>query len=278
VGKVHILDEIAELARREYPYGRPGVRPPEPLYKAAEEERFMRAKQAMVAMEADYVRAPKEIKKEGLSEYFLYTIEGTETIPNGWSKRLPSFDAHGVPVVNLYKYEEERYGTRVIRFLSFKNDKDHELGETPIPGGTIKVYRVVDPEYHLSYEGNSTFKYIPVDEDVELNLGAVETVLVEAVLMDYKTDNYEFDKEGNISGWEEIRLFEVSVNNTRHVPVMVDIRRNFDTSHWELEKSGEYASYEKVDLDTVKFLLTLEPRSQKKFAYTLTTFRGSRKR
>ena len=31
---------------------------------------------------------PKEIKKEGLSEYFLYTIEGTETIPNGWSKRL----------------------------------------------------------------------------------------------------------------------------------------------------------------------------------------------
>jgi hypothetical protein len=27
----------------------------------------------------------KEIVKEGLSEYFLYTIEGTETIPIGWS-------------------------------------------------------------------------------------------------------------------------------------------------------------------------------------------------
>ena len=32
--------------------------------------------------------APKEIIKEGLSEYFIYTIEGTETIPNGWSKRM----------------------------------------------------------------------------------------------------------------------------------------------------------------------------------------------
>src|SRR5687768_183535 len=31
---------------------------------------------------------PKEIIKEGLSEYFIFTIEGTETIPNGWSKRL----------------------------------------------------------------------------------------------------------------------------------------------------------------------------------------------
>ena len=32
--------------------------------------------------------APKEIIKEGLSEYFIYTIEGTETIADGWSKRM----------------------------------------------------------------------------------------------------------------------------------------------------------------------------------------------
>ena len=37
----------------------------------------------------------KEIIKEGLSEYFIYTVEGTETIPNGWSKRMRSFDADG---------------------------------------------------------------------------------------------------------------------------------------------------------------------------------------
>ena len=30
VGKVHILDQIAELARREYPYGRPGEVVPMP--------------------------------------------------------------------------------------------------------------------------------------------------------------------------------------------------------------------------------------------------------
>ena len=36
---------------------------------------------------------PKEIIKEGLSEYFIYTIEGTETIPNGWSKRMRSLEA-----------------------------------------------------------------------------------------------------------------------------------------------------------------------------------------
>ena len=41
---------------------------------------------------------PKEIIKEGLSEYFIYTIEGTETIPNGWSKRMRSFEAADRPV------------------------------------------------------------------------------------------------------------------------------------------------------------------------------------
>ena len=42
-------------------------------------------------------KAPKEVVKEGLSEYFIYTIEGTETIPNGWSKRLRSLEAAKVP-------------------------------------------------------------------------------------------------------------------------------------------------------------------------------------
>ena len=121
----------------------------------------------------------KEIKKEGLSEYFLYTIEGKETIPTGWSKRLLSFDVDEVPVVNLYKYEEERYGTFVVRFLSFKNDKEHELGETPIPGGMLKVYRNAGGEGHLSYTGQSSFKYVPVDEDVELNLSVVADNIID---------------------------------------------------------------------------------------------------
>ena len=108
---------------------------------------------------------PKEIVKEGLSEYFLYTIEGTETIPNQWSKRLPSFDADQIPVVNLYKFEEEMYGPDVVRYLSFKNDGEHKLGQTPIPGGMLRVYRSVDRQGHLSYEGQSAFKYIPVGEE-----------------------------------------------------------------------------------------------------------------
>ena len=37
----------------------------------------------------------KKVVKEGLSEYFMFSIEGTETIKNGWSKRMRAVTAEG---------------------------------------------------------------------------------------------------------------------------------------------------------------------------------------
>jgi hypothetical protein len=281
VGKVHILDQIAELARRDYPYGRPTA----PVLGDYFGRQGRAVKQDMEELEVRFALTPtsppalgkaKAIVKEGLSEYFLYTIEGTETIPNGWSKRLKSFDVDDVPVVNLYKYEQERYGPSVVRFLSFKNDEEHNLGETPIPDGTLKVYRGVDEAKHLSYEGQSSFKYIPVDEEVELNLGAVQDVVVEPTLMEFQTSNYRFESDGDIAGWDEVRRFRVEVRNTRDVPVKVEIRRNFDTTYWTLERTGQIDEFEKIDMDTVEFTVSLAPQSRRQFEYTVTTYHGTR--
>jgi hypothetical protein len=283
VGKIHQLDKVVELARRQYPYGRPGV---------VEYDKVMRdlkldggfAHYAFGAFGDDDAAGfgiagsrPREIKKEGLSEYFLYTIEGTEKIADKWGKRLISFNVEEVPVVNLYKYEEERSGRTVVRFLSFENDEEHKLGDTPIPGGILKVYRNADEQGHLSYTGQSSFKYIPVDEDVELNLGAVANVVVEPTLMHFETRNYMFDRHRNISGWDEVRKFKIEVRNTREIPVKVEIKRNFPMQYWDLKKSGDFGQFEKVDLDTVKFTLILEPRSKQVFEYILTTCHGVRR-
>jgi len=279
VGKVHIIDQIAQLARRQYPYDRPGQE-----IEAETRHRGMRVvREKFAAFDGETILAagvvPKraEIKKEGLSEYFLYTIDIPETIPTGWSKRLISFDADDVPVVNLYKFEQERYGNSVIRFLSFKNDEDHELGGTPIPGGMLKVYRNIDADNHLSYTGQSSFKYIPVDEDVELNLGGVGDVVVEPKLMDFKTENFRFDRNRNVSGWDAVRTFRIEVRNTRDIPVKVEIKRNFKDQYWTLKNLSETGKFEKEDFDTVKYTLELRPRSKQQFEYTLRTYYGERR-
>jgi hypothetical protein len=276
VGQVHMLDQIATLARRPYPYGSPLPTPmPQPATPAPAAARggAMGGRGGGVMMEMAAQAAPREIVKEGLSEYFLYTIEGTETIENGWSKRLQSFDVNNVPVVNLYKYEQERYGNSVIRFLSFTNDEKHELGDTPIPNGLLKIYRNVGGQGNLSYTGQSDFKYIPVNEEVELNLGSVANVVVEPKLMDYKTENYRFDSTGSISGWDEVRTYEIEVRNTRDIAVKLEIKRNFPTNFWQITTGDKYVAY---DADTIQYTLDMQPNSKQKLTYTLRTYHGIR--
>ncbi|MHC4337835.1 MAG: hypothetical protein ACYSTG_07815, partial [Planctomycetota bacterium] len=274
-GKIHILDQIAELARRQYPHGRPGELRPWTFTKRVDSAVLKYEAETYLGV-ADAEGKRREIKKEGLSEYFLYTIEGEETIPTGWSKRMLSFEAKKVPVINLYKYDQRKYGNAVVRFLSFKNDTEHDLGKTPIPGGMLKVYRTVDQDQHLSYVGQSSFKYIPVDEDVELNLGPVADVVVEPTLMDFKTERYTFNRHGNISGWDEVRTFKVEVRNTRDLDVKIEIKRRFDTNQWKLEKGTDFSNYEQLDKNTVKFTLLLEPRTRQQFNYILRTYHGER--
>ncbi|MHC4458029.1 MAG: DUF4139 domain-containing protein [Planctomycetota bacterium] len=279
VGKVHLLDRIAQLAQQQWPHGRPGIRP------YLDEDKKLRGLKEDVSV--DYLRQlgvagdfisldRKEIRKEGLSEYFLYTIEGTETIAHQWGKRLLSFDVKDIEVKSLYKYDEQRWGQQTMRFVTFANDEEHNLGQTPIPNGTVRIYRQADGQGHLSYIGGTNIKYIPVDEEVELNLGFARLVTVEPALMDFQMDNFIFDRKGNITGWDEVRTWKIEIANTRELPVDVEITRGFDTAYWELQFDAEEVSYEKHDATHARFKTKVEPRSKRIFTYTVTTYHGVR--
>ncbi|HUT31645.1 MAG TPA: DUF4139 domain-containing protein [Sedimentisphaerales bacterium] len=283
VGQVHLLDQIAELARRQYPYGSPIPLGPVDVSGSGVSAhwRFGDDKVPLLGdMPTDHAvffgadrLQRKEIKKEGLSEYFLYTIEGTETIPDKWGKRLMSFEEDEIEVKSLYKYDEERYGQQTIRFVSFANDEEHNLGKTPIPNGDVKIYGLADSEGYLSYVGGTSTKYIPVNEEVELNLGAARLVTVEPKLMDFQTANYRFDRHKNIAGRDEIRTWKMEIMNTRTLPVEIEITRGFGTAYWSLKAD---IPYEKHDVSSARFKLEVEPRSKRTFNYTVTTYHGVR--
>jgi len=276
VGQVHILDEIAQLARRQYPYDRPGmIEHDEYAFKKDVSITNGEYKTETLGRRQNWFAdlKAKEIKKEGLSEYFLYTIEGTETIPNEWGKRLLSFEAEDIAVESLYKYEEQQWGNQAIRFVKFANDDKHNLGQTPIPNGNVKIYSHADEQGYLSYVGGTAIKYIPVDEEVELNLGPARLVKIEPKLMDFKTGNYRFDNRGNIAGWDEIRTWKIEITNTRTLPIQLEITRGFGTAYWMLQSESPY---EKHDARHARFMMELEPRSKQAFEYTIRTYHGTR--
>jgi len=292
VGKLELLDEIAKLAKRQPPYGGRGYSgdPFGPVEELAAPRMMMQrgkmelAESSGTGVGDSFAPAPKEVAKEGLSEYQLYTIEGTETIPNQWSKRLPSFDVQGIPVENLYKHDPLRYGKSLVRFLSFVNDEDHKLGDNPIPGGDMRVFHALknQPNAPLAFAGQSSFQYIPIGEDVELQLGAVDDVIVEVTLMEMKTGNLDYSSgnqhapRGDLIGWEETNTFEVKIQNTRSIPAKVEVTRHLPSTQWELDYSGDYGTYEKIDADTIRFTQTLPAASERTFTYTVTWPMGTR--
>jgi len=276
VGKIHLIDQIIDLAQREYPYATPIEIAIAQEVPAAAKELVIEAEELMLRAEATAELKRKEIVKEGLAEYFLFTIEGEETIPHGWSKRLPSFRKDEIPVVNLYRFEEESWGSQVMRFLSFVNDEEHGLGQAPLPDGPVKAFRRLDGAGHLCFVGSTTTRYIPKGGEIELALGPDKGVIVEPKLVKFSTDHYLFDSAGNIEGWDEIHTFNIQVENRRHLPIKVEIWRNFPTNSWELVNEGEYGSFEKIDLDTVKYTLQLPAHTNRSFTYKLTIHQGKR--
>lgn len=269
VGVIRLVEEIANLARA----GRPG-----PLTALAQSDQPAEGKvmlraayAAMDKAEKLAAAAPREVLKEGVGEYFLYTVEGRDTIPNGWAKRLPSFRVADVPLASYYKFEKERWGDRVARYYRFKNDKPSHLGTEPLPDGDVKALRLASDDSLYAFVGSTSVKYIPLNEEVELELGNDLEVLVKPTLINWVKTDVQFDQQGNIKGWTIKEKWQIDLQNSKDIDVMVDVRRHFQ-GDWALATE---AKYEKVDATKAKFVTPLKPREKRTIAYEVTTRHGS---
>ena len=120
VGKINLVEKIADLARRQ------GIAAPgkgsaayREMLKYEAEKSFSKA--SLVSRD-DYAKDgdatdEKKVVKEGVSEYFMFSVEGSETISNGWSKRMPAVRADGVSFDIVYRLRTYQYGPRPVRFL-----------------------------------------------------------------------------------------------------------------------------------------------------------------
>ena len=188
--------------------------------------------------------APKQVAKEGLGEYFIYTIEGTKTIPNAWSKRLRSLEAAKVPMKIQYRYRPAEYGEQLVRMYLLTNDKDSKLGTTPLPDGAFRIFRQNGRD-GLSFLAAQAIKYVPIGDKIELNLGPDPEVIFELVkLRTWRGDLWvqvngadilrrvdepgvQIEINSSVAGWDEHTLFAQRVRNYTKKPIDLEIRRAF---------------------------------------------------
>ena len=273
VGVVNLVEKIAQLARGKVPAPGPSR---SALRGRAMNRAIAKAEQAVggLGLEEGMKAAPR-IVKEGLSEYFIFTVEGRQTVKNGWSQRMVSFKARQVPFEILYRYRPHQYGPRPVRFFILANDIEHKMGSSPLPDGIIRVFRDNGRDGLAYYTAQST-KYIPIKEKIELNVGTDDQIVYERSVLDVARSHFIFDEKPRVPqvvGWDEARTFQEEVRNYRAEPIRMEIRHVLSGDvEFAMEDSPKLFDYR-----TVQY--TIEVLSRKEHRWTSdATFHQGRNR
>jgi hypothetical protein len=231
--------------------------------------------------------AAKEVVKEGLGEYFIYTIEGTETIRSGWSKRLRSLEAAKVPLKIQYRYRPQEYGEKLVRMYLLTNNKESRLGTTPLPDGTFRLFRKNGRD-GLSYLAGQTIKYIPIGDKIELNLGTDPEVIFDLIKLRTGRDDVwmqvhgadifrrvdepgvDIEVSSSVAGWDDHTVFAQRVRNYTKKPIDMEIRRTFP-GHVVFRSQLDAKNH---DFQTVQYTAAIKPGEKAELLYEILQRQG----
>ena len=297
VGTINLVEKIAQLAQiRMDDVSALGVEKRERLRRSVAKDAMMRQGmpgsmvfgRGMVMDAAAEMPEEKQIVKEGLSEYFIFSIPGTETIPNGWSKRLRAIEAAEVPFTVQYRYRPMEYGDRLVRLYTFKNDEACKLGGSPLPDGVIRVFRDNGRD-GLSYLAQVPTKYIAIGDKVEVNLGEDPEVIFELIKLRAARDNVwmqlhgadlfrkvgepgvDIDVNSSVAGWDDREVYTQRIRNYTAKPIEVEVRRAFP-GHVEFRSA--LPGVKLHDFQTVQFSTTVPAGEKADCLFELVRHQG----
>ncbi|MCK5696788.1 MAG: DUF4139 domain-containing protein [Gammaproteobacteria bacterium] len=241
IGKINLVEQVNDLVgQAQYKKEK---------RKRVKQDMSLRIAKATMSQRAGFYFASnelmekeKEVEKDSLSEYTIFTIDGTETIPNQWSKRLRSGFSKDINIDIIYRYRPREYGDHLARILLFTNNKKSSLGDAPLPEGKIQLYQK-NKQNTLTYIAGVTLKYTSVDDKVELNTGVDPDIYFDLmslknwkdmIWMHYRKANVYrrigdghiiVDHNSRVAGWNEHQMFAQHVRNYTDNPINVEIRR-----------------------------------------------------
>ncbi len=287
VGTINLVEKIADLATRPAPTSIPLVK-----RKLGERENLRRRFSGAIA-EAErgggigggggfggMGEKPKEVVKQGVSEYFLFAIDGREDIKQQEPKRLVALKAVNVPLECLYKLTDRDGGTGFTKYYRFENTKlldddgnerdlpsMENLGLSPLPDGRVRLFSEYGNQ-DLAYVGGTTTKYVPIGDRVEVNVGADSDITIARRLKDQQISNIvarqykrrlddEFVLLYDMVDHDETFVYEEEIVSGKPVDVRVELERRFDANvvlwaedappaDWESNEPGAYVDLHEI--------------------------------
>jgi len=288
VGTINLVEKIADLATRPAPGGWRALgekRRSEIFHKFNEATReaddlFGDADPGRVPKRKPPEK-PKQVIKQGLSEYFLFTIAGREDIKDKEPKRLVSMKVADVPLECIYKLPDRDGGKHFTKYYRFKNlkllddagdEKDvpdmENLGVSPLPDGNVRLFSEYENK-DLAYVGGTTTKYVPIGDRVEVNVGRDSDITIARRLKDRRITNVvarqykrrindEFVLYYDLIDYDETFVYEEEIVSGKLVLAKVELERRFDANvvlwgsegkpkDWDSDEPGAYVDLHEVE-------------------------------
>jgi len=287
VGTINLVEKIADLATRPAPTSYAERDDGERSEMREKFKKHLRLAEPSAdapaetpAPPANGGGKPKKVIKQGLSEYFLFTIEGREDIKDKQPKRLVSMKVAEVPLECFYKLTDRDGGTQFTKYYRFKNlkllDENGEekkladmenLGTSPLPNGMVRLFS----EYRnkdLAYVGGTTTKYVPIGDRVEVNVGRDQDITIIRRLKDQRITNvvarqYKRRLDDtwvlyyDLIDYDETFFYEEEIVSGKPVVAKTEIERRFDANvvlwgsdgkpeDWESNEPGAYVDLHEV--------------------------------
>jgi len=274
VGRINLVEKIADLARR---YGiavpKPGAAAYDELRRKAALRSFEKAAKAAHGKATPVVTAPKRIVKEGLSEYFMFSVPGTETLRNGWSKRMQAIDAEEVKFDIVHRVRAYQYGDWPVRFFIFTNDKEHKLGDSPLPDGLVRIFRENGRD-GLAFLGEQNVHYVPIKARAEINLGPDRLVVYRKRKLKTRRLRFSFRRDANgrewVNGWDEEQSWNDEIRNYTGKAMVLELRLRYNG---DVDFSSEARTIV-FDYKTVETRLAVAEGKTRSYPYRVTIHNG----
>ncbi|MGA2253863.1 MAG: hypothetical protein ABSG53_04305 [Thermoguttaceae bacterium] len=316
VGKINLVEKIADLATRpapsrNNPVTMESINGLDTLVLRGDRKDVAKAMKEIEEVEKDARSAgrPKQVIKQGLSEYFLFTIEGRETIKDKEPKRLVALKVAEVPLESIYKLSDRTGDQQFTKFYRFKNVKlldaygkekklssMENLGLSPLPNGTVRLFS----EYKsrdLAYVGGTETKYVPIGDRVEVNVGPDKDITIQRHVKDQKIGNVvvrqykrrldnEFVLYYDLVDYDETFFYEEELVSGKSAKIEVERQSDANVvlwgereepKGWTSNEAGAYVDLhkiagrvERVDQQHVKYLMDLKPGNKQRVEYSVT--------
>lgn len=214
--------------------------------------------------------AKRQFNEEGLFEYHLYTLDRPATVRQKEIKQLSLLEGHEIPVTKKlivdamrdfgrWFPQEGEVGTGDIKpqvRIEFTNDEKSNLG-MPLPAGRFRIYQR-DKSGSTQMLGEDRISHTPRNEKLSLVVGRAFDVVATRKRLNFQVISSNHYRE----------QYEVEVRNRKEVPETVYVLER----HWGdwniLEKSQ---TFEKLDANTIQFVMKLKPNEVAKVSYTVDT-------